>query len=190
MKKLLIAGLLITMCTGLLPCVTAYAAAASGASGGEDEWQLAGFSEAPRAVAVFLLAAEIKREPTGKVQVWTKALSLSRLQHMYDTRGKDAAFVNRVVNKVAAHYVPAIAQVKTITLEQSIEFVAFEEIANEQDAVTPEARILWEIDCTQSMYRTLSVITKTGSSSSAPGSWQPVPPESTIRSLKTLTCTQ
>jgi hypothetical protein len=190
MIKLLLVRLLIAMWAGLfLPCSIASAAAANSDSGAEYEWQLAGFSDAHQSVALFILASEIKREPAGKVQVWTKALSLSRLQHMFDMRGKDAAFVNRVAAKVAAHYVPAIAQVKTITLEQSIEFVAFEDIANEQDAITPEMRILFEIDCAQSIYRTMSIVTKTGSSRSVPGGWEPVPPESTIRSIKKLTCT-
>ena len=164
MKKIFLVGVMLTICT----------AAESGEDGG---WQLAGFSEAPHAVAVFFLASEIKREPTGNVQVWTKALSLSRLQHVYDVKGKDQTFINRVAKKVAAYYVPSIALVKTITADQSIEVIAFEDIANDQDTITPEVRILWEIDCAQSIYRTMSIVTKTGRSSSGPGGWEPVPPE-------------
>jgi hypothetical protein len=158
-----------------------------GSAQDDSNWKLCGFSPASKdAVGIFYLQNEIKRMPSGNIQVWTKALSSSKLQKASAaTRPNDLIF-NRVVDKVAANYKPPFEKIKPLNQNELLDVVGFEVIAD-AGTIAPTARILWELDCGQAMYRMVSIITDK-KSNSTPTAWQPVPPESTIRSIQTLIC--
>jgi hypothetical protein len=54
----------------------------------------------------------------------------------------------------------------------------------------PISRMLFEIDCEQAEFRTLSVITDEGAPMPSPSPWFHAPPGSMTHSLVTLTCNQ
>lgn len=152
------------------------------------DWKLVGFSEAKGkepSTGVFYLQSEIKRLPAGIVQVWTKSLSSAKLQRAYESAKKP--FIAIVVEKVRSGYQPPYATVTKLTDDQRIDAVSYEVLADE-GSINPVARMLWDIDCGQSTYRIVSMITAEREVTHPPGERMAVPPESLIQTLAALAC--
>lgn len=153
----------------------------------DSDWKLVGFSPIGKdAVGVFYLQNEITRMPSGNIQVWTKALSSTKLQKAVLAVKPNDPLIQALAHKVVIGYQPPYSKVKKLSQDELLDVLSYEALANAGD-IKPKVRILWEIDCRQSQYRTVSIITEKASGS--PQSvWEPVPPESTIRSLKIEAC--
>jgi hypothetical protein len=165
----------------LLLIVTAHAQETS-------DWKLLGFQGAKKdkqPPAMFYLANEIKRSP-GSVQVWTKVLSGENLTKVLNTKPSDAV-ISSVTEKVKSDYQPPYVTLRKSSDSKERLMVISMEVLADASLVPPDVRMLWEFNCGESTYRVLSTVSDEGS---APPllMWQPVPPESLIHDLATLTC--
>ena len=64
-------------------------------------------------------------------------------------------FIERVAQKVAAHYVPPIGATSELTQDQAVEITMDEETAD-NDYIQPIERILFDINCSGRLDRILS----------------------------------
>jgi hypothetical protein len=153
------------------------------------DWKLLGFQAAKKAKeeppAMFYLASEIKRSPTGNVQVWTKTFSGQKLTTVMNTRPSDALTAS-VKEKVQSSYQPPYVTLRKSGENERLMVIAMEALAD-SNLAAPDIKMLWEFNCAESTYRILSAISEDGQSSSS-FVWQPVPPETLIHDLATLTC--
>jgi hypothetical protein len=157
--------------------------ALSGAQGVYD-WKFAGCDDTdPRQPCFFYQPGEIKKLPAGDIQVWTMALSMQQLKH----QSKDN--VDKAAMKAATGYEPPYAKINNLNRDQLLEIIASEGAANE-GALHPISRMLFEIDCEQAEFRTLSVITDEGAPTTSPGPWFHAPPGGMTHFLVALTCKQ
>lgn len=153
------------------------------------DWKVYGYSKyKSETVALFYSAGEVRALPGGHVEIWTKALNQKDIEHAYESLSK--AQQARLVEKIAAGYVPPYASITKVTPDQLIDLSASEEIANGSD-IQPMARVLYELDCSDEVYRELSTHTWIGGKaeiSDTVSAWHHVPPETPASSLLSLAC--
>jgi hypothetical protein len=97
--------------------------------------------------------------------------------------------VEDAAQKILDGYVPPIVMMGEMK-DRTPNIVSFEEIAN-LDAVKPQSRIFYEIDCSEQMMRTLSVYIETKGkvgSSDKTADWMHVPPETNGAMLLKILC--
>jgi len=95
------------------------------------DWKLCGFTGTSKDnVGVFFLQSEIKRMLSGIVQVWTKALSSTKLQKASDAMRPNDALFKRVVAKVAAYYQPPYGTIRTLKQSEMLDVISYEVIAD------------------------------------------------------------
>jgi hypothetical protein len=152
------------------------------------DWKLYAFTATKKQAALFYLDSELVRTPLGHVQVWMKGLDYMKLDKASNAlHEKDEVFKN-TVRRVGNKYVPPFAGVTKLSADQMMSIVMFEQLADEA-SISPTMRVLFEFDCPQKLFRTLSVIgPQPARNGNAVGDWEHVPPESTIDTLSKLTC--
>jgi hypothetical protein len=148
------------------------------------DWKMYAFSASDD--AMFYLSSDIERKG-DHVQVWVKALAVKKLNTVAPGPGADTkTLVDSVARLVAQKYEPPMATVSKVPPDQFLMIMTYEQMAD-AGLVDPSLKILYEIDCSKKLSRTLSVITPT-QSLNATLPWEHVPPESTLATLTKLTC--
>ena len=156
------------------------------------DWKLYAFSKIPSGtVVLFYSDGDIRRSSGGQfVKVWIKALNEKELEHARDTMSKP--MMERAADKIGHYYLPPVATVESATVDQIYNMVLFEQLADEA-ALQPRLRILYDLDCTGRVSRTLSLyIDKNGngqiSSSDKTSEWAHVAPETPLATLMSILC--
>lgn len=131
---------------------------------------------------LFFLRSDIKTTPDGHVKVWTKGLSDYRLARVKLTEDQ--------IRRAAERIVATPSTLPGITADQQTAIAAYEVLADD-GKLDPKARILWELDCSNELMRSLSMYLTGGGKhldSNVTGEWMHSPPESTISMLMTMVC--
>ena len=150
------------------------------------DWKFVGCDDTdPKEPCFFYQQSEIKKSPGGKIQVWTKSLSKKQLKQK--NLSKDS--VDKAARKAATGYEPPYAKINKLNRDQRLEIIASEGAANE-GSLHPISRMLFEIDCEQAEFRTLSVITDEGVPMTSPSPWFAAPPGGMTHFLVAITCNQ
>jgi hypothetical protein len=169
--------------------LTIFAGAQIGFTQAGIDWKLYGTASIEGDSACFYDAKGVVQEPEQHVRVWTKCLPLNAAgadseKDIEDTIAENAA------QKIEGGYVPPIIVTGDMNFSQISEIVASEEIAN-IGHVEPQARIFYELNCSERMLRELStqVLLKGAShSSNTPGDWKYVAPETNAARLLKFLC--
>src|SRR5262249_28578691 len=124
----------------------------------------------------------------GHFEAWVKALPLDAMNKAADKPDKE--LVEQATQKVLSGYIPPLGLDQKLTKNQITDAVIYEQIANEA-TIEPTMRMLEEIDCTNRMFRHLSVRmhqgTKTGSVDT-PGPWKHIAPETNLFRVQMALC--
>jgi hypothetical protein len=120
---------------------------------------------------------------SGRVRVWTKCLLEKELGNVYN----DPIITDAAARKIADYYVPPLARgVQGIDLDTMIGYVVAEQIAN-VGKIEPSSRIFYEIDCSEKMFRELSITISHGHTD-RPSDWKHIGPETNVTVLHNLVC--
>src|SRR5579862_91292 len=165
-------------------CFTAalLAASAAAAQSPTHAWHFYGVTQ--DGTSLFYSSTDLSRTPDGHVQVWTKGLLSKAVQSEGKRLVKDKEALKRISMSALIGLQP-ITSVQKLTQDEIDEVALEEEVAN-GGQLTPVMRILWEVDCTGKMMRSLSTyVSKNGRSGSTekPTEWVHVSPESTGETL-------
>src|SRR5262245_7665524 len=152
------------------------------------DWKLYGFASIEGDSVCFYDAKGVGQEPEHHVRVWAKCLP----QEADKDIEKDLArtIADKAAQKILDGYVPPIIVTGDMNFDQIPEIVGYEEFAN-SDHVQPQARIFYELNCSERMIRELSIhIEAKGKvgSSDTPKDWQYVAPETNGARLLKILC--
>jgi hypothetical protein len=153
------------------------------------DWKLLGFMDAKNPKeppAMFYLVNEIKRSPTGSVQVWTKTLSGAGITKVMNTKPSDAV-TSSITEKFKSGYQPPYITLRKSTDDKEKFMAIAMEVLADSGTVPPDVRMLWDFNCKESTYRIPSALSSTQTVLPQFVS-QPVPPESLIHDLATQVC--
>jgi hypothetical protein len=167
---------------------TLYAAPAGSQQSAVD-WKYYSSSKNPKtgaALDLFYSSADIQRLTAEHVEVWVKVLYRSELRKAESSIDTNKPLLDRVAQKIASHYIPPVARLRSVDQDQAITITSFEEIANDA-AIRAYMRVLYEIDCSSKQVRELSIVTTTATSDRE-RAWKHIPPESPVKDLSTLVC--
>jgi hypothetical protein len=138
---------------------------------------------------VFYDAGGARKLPDGHFEVWLKMLPKKPTDKAAD-KLTDDEHVKQGVIKMLKGYVPPIGLDQKLTQDQISGAIVLEEVADDAE-ITPEGRLLLEVDCPGRMSRTLSLHLqkggKTGTSDKV-GEWQHIAPETNINRLHLALC--
>ena len=139
---------------------------------------------------VFYLNNDVKRLPSGHIEVWTKGLSTKEVTVAFNKIRKHEAITDRIAKKLKEHYDPPYARIHKLTDDDRMGITAWEEFANEAN-MSPQMRILFELDCPGKMIRELSIwrmIHGKSQSSDTATEWSRIAPETNGSALSLLLC--
>lgn len=145
-----------------------------------------------KTVLTFYDEKSLVRPPDGHIEVWTKGLAESEMIRVANAKKVDKAVVDRAAKKVAAGYAIPYAAVTQLTLNQYVDLVMDEDIADYAQ-IQPVARMLFELDCPGRLFHLLSTELVTGGKrgfSNTPSEWEHVPPETNVSALMKILCPQ
>ena len=126
----------------------------------------------------------------GYVRVWTRCLYKIDLESIYFKGDRGRKIVDNAAKKVIDGYVPPIVAIGKISVQQSVDVIAYEESANLGDSEEP-ASFLLELNCSTRMQRSLGSYAKANNGAAfepKPGDWQHVPPEGKEANLQKILC--
>jgi hypothetical protein len=152
-------------------------------------WKLYSFAKmASGPLVLFYASDSVKRVPgTGYIRVWMEAFEEQNLGNSLGSMSKER--LSRAAAKYVAGYAPPILKVESVTEDQMITFIEYEELAD-QATLPPNLRALEEVNCSDRTYRELSVVV--GSHDRSPSSssiaWRFAPPNTPIAHLVDLAC--
>ena len=127
------------------------------------------------------------RRKGDHVLVWAKALPTEKLNTMdAPVEGEVKKMVDSIGRLISQGYQPPLATIKPMQQQQLLMTITYEQMAD-AGLVDPAIKILYEIDCGQKLVRTLSIMTSTVSNSTV-AQWEHIAPESTLATLRKLTC--
>lgn len=174
-------------------CVALICAAALRAQQPAADWKYYGSSKIGDDVDIelFYSKRDVKRLPSGHIEVWTKGLSETELEAARNVMDKNKALFDRVVAKFMANYQPPASKLVSLNQDQIIAMTSSEEIANDAD-IQPQMRVLYEMDCPGKLFRELDTFIVIGGkteSSERASEWHRVAPETNGANLLTLLCT-
>lgn len=138
----------------------------------------------------FYDANGVVQDPEHRVKVWIKCLPESALNRIDIQKDFGGQIAKNAAQKIADYYVPPIAMVEEIDFDHMIGIAAYEEIAN-IGHLQPQARIFYELNCSERMLRELSINVQAKSesgSSDVPRDWKYVPPEGNAARLLKILC--
>ena len=138
----------------------------------------------------FYEAKGVAQDRDGHIRVWTKCLPQKDIEAVDMGKDFDGKILENTAEKVAHYYVPPIARVETIDVNQSMVITGYEETANIA-AIQPRARIFYELNCSVRMLRELSISIqaegKVGSVNK-PSEWKHISPEGNGAALLKILC--
>jgi hypothetical protein len=104
----------------------------------------------------FYDAKGVAQARDGHIRVWTKCLSQKDLDGIDVNSGIGKRIVDNTAKKIVEYYMPPIADVETLTFDQIMQNIQYEQITNMSD-IAPRARIFYELSCSEQMLRELSI---------------------------------
>jgi hypothetical protein len=129
--------------------------------------------------------------PDGHIRVWTQCLLEKDIDNIDIKNDLGKNIIENAAQKVASYYVPPIAVVEDIDVNQAMTITRYEETAN-ISYIQPAARIFYELNCSERMMRELSTYLRApsgqGSSSDKPSDWRYVPPQGNGATLLKILC--
>jgi len=155
------------------------------------DWKMYGSADGPS--HCFFDAKGVVKTDDRHMRVWTKCLLEKNLNGVDIEKDFDGRILENAVQKLAGLYVPPIALVQeTIDPKQRMAITAYEEIANIAP-IEPQARIFYELDCSDKMIRELTVSLRVDGKSGStdkPSDWKHVAPETNGNRLLKILCSQ
>jgi hypothetical protein len=173
--------------------MTASNALSTVARASDSDWKLYGTvtTDGDTELCFFDLKGAIE-SPDRLIKVWTKCLHKKDMDGIDIEKEFGGKIVKNAARKMLDRYIPPIALVEEdVDFEKATEFAAFEEVADIAN-IEPSVRIFYEIDCSKTMLRELSVEIvnvggKSGSSHTV-SEWKYVPPETNGSRLEKILC--
>jgi hypothetical protein len=165
-------------------------ASAAYAQSGDADWQMYGKSSLDKAhdgEILFFDAAGILRRRDGHIEVWTKALPVTELRGQPANEQMTKTFIDFSKRKVANGYVPPLTAIDGLDAQESSFVMMYEAAANLAD-IKPTVQILFELDCTNRVMRSLSVHARNYLPDDTASEWQHEPPGTTGALLIKLLC--
>jgi hypothetical protein len=172
-----------------IPCAVAVPLAGY-AQAADVDWKFYGGASIDGDSLCFYDAKGAIRGPEGRIRVWTKCLPQKDMDDIDIKKDFAGKIAERAAQKVVDHYVPPVAAVEDIDFDQMLAIVGYEETANTGN-VQYQARILYELSCSERRLRELSIDIKAKGgrgSSDKPGDWRHVPPEGNGATLLKILC--
>jgi hypothetical protein len=153
------------------------------------EWKLyGGASDKSGHVICFFDADGVVKAADGHIQVWTKCLLQSELEHVDIENEYDGQILEATARKMAKHYVPPIGALEDMDADKATGVTLYEEVANIAN-IQPRARILYEFNCKEQMLRELRLYVQSDRlAREKPKGWTNVPPEGNAARLVKLLC--
>jgi hypothetical protein len=140
--------------------------------------------------ACFYDAKGVAQGPENHLRVWTKCIGIQSLNDVDTKNGPNQKIIENAAQKIAHGYVPPIIVAGSVEFQSIPDITAMEEIADIAN-IQPHGRILYEIDCANQMLRELSIAIQVGGktgSSSKPGDWKYISPETNAATLSKILC--
>jgi hypothetical protein len=128
--------------------------------------------------------------PENHLRVWTKCSLMKDMDNIDVAKDFNGKIMEDAAHKIANYYVPPLATVEKLEVQQAQAITMYEEIAN-SGYIQPQSRILYELDCPKQMLRELSISIQTDGKSSSinkPRDWQYIPPEGNAATLSKILC--
>jgi hypothetical protein len=138
----------------------------------------------------FYDAEGVAPKPDAHILVWTKCLPQKDIEAIDIEKEFDGRILKNSAEKVAHYYVPPIATIENIDVNQRMAVTQYEETANISN-IQPRARILYEFNCSERMLRELSIYVQANGkigSRDKPNDWRHIPPEGNGASLLKILC--
>jgi hypothetical protein len=139
----------------------------------------------------FFDAAGVAKEANGLIRVWTKCLlqkDMDRVDIEKDYGGRIAENAGRKL--VIETYTPPISKVESLNYDRVIDVTALEQTADIAP-IEPVSRIFYELDCSKTVLRELSLYVKSGGKDGfvhEPSDWIYVSPETNGGRLVGILC--
>ncbi len=168
--------------------VAIIAIACSGPARASDvDWKIygAGSTSFGKPANCFYDANSVVKQPDTHLRVLTKCIAQEDPNSESNRKASESA-----KQKIANGYVPPIIVIGEVKFNQIAEVVAAEETANDSHT-EPVARMLAELNCSEGMIRTLSIIIQrngTFSSSRHPTDWDDIAPKTHAATLRKILC--
>jgi len=154
------------------------------------DWKFYGGASLDGHSECFYDAKGVVQGPDGHIRVWTKCLLQKDVDSIDIKKDFDGKILENAGTKVALHYVPPIATVETIDVNQSIVITQYEETTNIGN-FEPNANTFYELNCSERMLRELSVhflVNGKSGSRDKPSDWKYVLPEGNGARLLKILC--
>jgi hypothetical protein len=186
-KQAQIQKVLILSLVGLFVSMTDVHAQAVGV-----DWKLYGFATIKTSgpSECFFDSKGATNGPDHHVRVWTKCLSQKDIDDLDSQKESVDKVMKNTAEKMERGYVPPLAQVRHINVNEMMVIIALEETAN-ISSIQPQSRIFYELDCGGQMLRELSIdIQVQGKSAriNLPREWQYAAPETNGAALLKILC--
>jgi hypothetical protein len=163
---------------------------ASLAQGLDVDWKLYGGAQVGGESLCFYDAKGLTQQLSGHVRIWTKCLLKGDLDIIMK-KDPDRKIVEAATEKVLHGYVPPVAKIQSIDDAIGAMVVTrYEEIAN-LNALQPQSRIFYELNCRDRMLRELSTDLNLNGQTGCrdkPSDWKYAPPEGNVAALLKLVC--
>jgi hypothetical protein len=174
----------------LIACAFALALAAS-ARAADVDWKMYGTASIDGGVVCFYESKGVIAQSASTLRVWTKCLLQKDLDSVDFDDDLGKKIVDSSARKVIKGYMPPIAVVEDMDLDQAIGVIQAEEIANLSN-IHPSGRLFYELNCSERMMRRLSTYVRDFNGkegfSHEPSGWEYVPPEGNGARLLKILC--
>jgi hypothetical protein len=134
----------------------------------------------------------VTNSPDHHVRVWTKCLSQKDIDDLDSQKEAVAEVMKNTAEKMKRGYMPPLAQVRHINVNEMMVIIALEETAN-ISYIQPASRIFYELDCGGQMLRELSIDVQVQGKSARinlPREWQYAAPETNGAALLKILCSK
>jgi hypothetical protein len=128
----------------------------------------------------------------GHIRVWTKCLPQTAMDSIDIKKDFAGQILENTAQKVAHYYVPPIAALEAVDVDQAMTITQYEETADISN-IQPRASIFYELNCPERMMRELSIYVQASGKSGSrdkPSDWRYVPPEGNGARLLKILCPQ
>jgi len=172
----------------LIACAFALALAAS-ARAADVDWKMYGSASIDGGVVCFYEGKGVITRPA--LRVWTKCLLQKDLDGVDPESELGKKIVENAAQKVVKRYIPPIALVEDMDLDQATDVIGLEETANLGN-IQDHTRFFYELNCSERMIRRLSTYIRNVKGREAisdkPSDWEHVPPEGSGARLLKILC--
>jgi hypothetical protein len=157
------------------------------------EWKYFGGSTATGELVRFYYdAGSVQPTTAPGIQVWTKVVKQGEIEGIL-TREEDQIIAATVEAYAGGYQPPYLSTVAVFNRDKHLEVIAWERAAN-RPGVLSQAKLLYEVDCTENKIRMLSVVsyakdgTEVRSGSDAKAPWKDIVPEGNAERLGKMLC--